>query len=1084
MIDYREQLKSIRSFPSLVRFLRDELDWPIATEDFEELTFEYSPEELGIDAANAAKIVEIKRLRPLVATQPWGIFFVKFEPKRLPVVALRRILNRVAVKKRASANSAERAAWAADDLLFVSNYGEGDQRQISFAHFSEAPDGRDLPTLKVLGWDNLDTALHLDAAARELTEHLAWPKDDTDADAWRKQWRAAFTLGHREVISTSKDLSIRLAVLASAIRDRIRTALAIETEKGPLTRLMTAFQEALVHDLDADGFADMYAQTIAYGLLSARIADPDKKTADDLPAQMRTNPFLRELMETFLHVGGRRGKAGGPGIDFDELGVGEVIEMLNHANMGAVIRDFGDRNPLEDPVMHFYELFLAEYDPEKRLKRGVFYTPRPIVAAMVRRVHVILCEERGMTDGLADPSVSILDPASGTGTFLVEAIGLIHDVLTTRWRAQGASADAIRANWNEYVPLSLLPRLFGFELMMAPYAIAHLKIALKLQETGYDFGSAERVNVVLTDSLDRESGEMEQLALLMPALAHEAQVARNAKKIRFSVVMGNPPYKNNSESTLAQVAERFPRLLDTSRLAAQVQTRNIRDDYAWFYAAADAYADDRHGIVCLITSDSYTRIESYQYFREQVLIHYRVLGLLRIGRSVFAAVSPRISFATLELLRRDVPRKDASGCSVGVTDIRGLAEGVSPSNLATTADPRLGLLSQVADGRATLPAPVTHEPTEGRRWSFLLPSPKLADRVLVDSLPVFKRGQERIFAGKWPGIITAFDELLKSREADDLAERMSSFFEACYSPGTRRQRALEEWASSHGIRERSLDRLEHVASEIVKNRVKYSQSNVKRSVSGSIPNELRWYPPPAYRHYIYYEPRIKIPRNVNPGRFEGWGSMEQWRDDNAHRMSPKLIFTTSTNPRSGYKAFVVDDEWFVKLHGGTSQQYNFTGLLVGGRPQRLAGAPNNLAGGGERMLDTLHSFELDDASLLHLVAAVYNSSLAERFLSEESGEELRIRIPSKDSQSLCVELVSQSRRMRNLHQLLYDGSSEDREGLVDCVHGLVKSSGRVVISSTGVQADVVKADLDSLIASEQELLDQLVESYYGLESEA
>ncbi len=127
MTDHRAVLKDIRSFPSLVRYLRDEMGWPIEGGDFEELTFEYTPEELGIDAASAAKIQEIKRLRPLSPRQPWGIFFVKFEPKRLPVVALRRILSRVALKKRASANSAERAAWAADDLLFVSNFGEGEE---------------------------------------------------------------------------------------------------------------------------------------------------------------------------------------------------------------------------------------------------------------------------------------------------------------------------------------------------------------------------------------------------------------------------------------------------------------------------------------------------------------------------------------------------------------------------------------------------------------------------------------------------------------------------------------------------------------------------------------------------------------------------------------------------------------------------------------------------------------------------------------------------------------------------------------------------------------------------------------------
>ena len=202
--DHRERLARIRRFDQLVAYLRDELGWPIDSDDFEKLTFDYTPEELGIDAKNAAKIKEIKRLRPLVTGQPWGIFFVKFEPKRLPVVALRRILSQVALKTRASANKPERQTWAADDLLFVSNYGEGEERRITFAHFSKPQDGHDLPTLKVLGWDNLDTPLHLDAVARELTTHLAWPDDDGDPDAWRERWRAAFTLRYGEVISTSK----------------------------------------------------------------------------------------------------------------------------------------------------------------------------------------------------------------------------------------------------------------------------------------------------------------------------------------------------------------------------------------------------------------------------------------------------------------------------------------------------------------------------------------------------------------------------------------------------------------------------------------------------------------------------------------------------------------------------------------------------------------------------------------------------------------------------------------------------------------------------------------------------------------
>src|SRR2546425_1496570 len=405
--DHRAVLAKIKRFDQLIAYLRDEMGWPIARDSFEDvddLFYDFTADELGIDPKTAAKIESIKRLRPLSPRQRWGIFFVKFEPKKLPVVALRRILSQVALKKRASANSAARAAWAADDLLFVSNYGEGDERQITFAHFSQDRTKADLPILKVLGWNDRDTALHLDGVATELATKLSWPEDDSNVDRWREKWRSAFTLRPDEVIKTSKALAVELAKLARRIRDRIRTILTIETENGPVTKLMKAFQEALVHDLDVDGFADMYAQTIAYGLLSARVTNPKANTADGFAAQLPvTNPFLKELMETFLHVGGRKGKAGrGPGIDFDELGVSEVVDLLDDANMEAVVRDFGDKNPQEDPVIHFYELFLKEYDAKKRMQRGVFYTPRPVVSYIVRSVDELLRTEFGLTDGLAD----------------------------------------------------------------------------------------------------------------------------------------------------------------------------------------------------------------------------------------------------------------------------------------------------------------------------------------------------------------------------------------------------------------------------------------------------------------------------------------------------------------------------------------------------------------------------------------------------------------------------------------------------------------------------------------------------------
>jgi predicted helicase len=393
---------------------------------------------------------------------------------------------------------------------------------------------------------------------------------------------------------------------------------------------MKAFQEALVHDLNEGGFADTYAQTIAYGLLSARVANPTEGTADDLAIQMPvTNPFLKELMEAFLHVGGRRGKSGGAGIDFDELGLSEIVALLDDANMEAVVRDFGDRNPQEDPVIHFYELFLKEYDAKKRMQRGVFYTPRPVVSYIVRSVDDLLRTEFGLEDGLADTAtwgematrvkgltipegvkptdcfVTVLDPATGTGTFLVEAIEIIHRTLVNKWEREGHSRKEIHELWNAYVPRHLLPRLHGYELLMAPYAIAHLKIGLKLYETGYRFESDERARIYLTNALVPASdiGQM-KLEGILPALAHEAQAVNEIKrKQRFTVVIGNPPYakssSNRSDAAEALVAE-YKRLVYD-----ETNVQPLSDDYVKFLAFAFQAAVSSASLIGIITNRSY-----------------------------------------------------------------------------------------------------------------------------------------------------------------------------------------------------------------------------------------------------------------------------------------------------------------------------------------------------------------------------------------------------------------------------------------------------------------------------------------------
>jgi len=602
----QELLRTIKTFPLLIKYLRDELNWPIESTDFDELTFDYNPEELGLDKETAVKIKEIKQLRPLHTNQPWGIFFINFEPKSLPVVVLRRILRSLVIKKRQSANKAQQATWKLHDLLFISSYGESDHRDITFAHFSEDPGMGDLPALRVLGWDDENTVAHLDHAHKTLKEKLRWPEDSSDIDKWRATWSQAFILRNREVVTTAKDLAVRMAELATAIRKRVNRVLAIESTKGPLRKLHAAFKEALIHDLTEDDFADMYAQTITYGLLSARVSRPAGLVAENIANMVPvTNPFLRDLLSTFLTVGGRKDK-----IDFDELGINEVVQALRDAKMEAVLRDFGDKNPQEDPVIHFYELFLKEYDPKKRMQRGVFYTPRPVVSFIVRSVDELLRTEFGLADGLADittwgemakshpdleipkgvkandPFVQILDPATGTGTFLVEVIAVIQKAMCAKWQKQGKAGKAIDLLWNQYVAEHLLPRLYGFELMMAPYAIAHMKIGLKLHETGYHFASHERARIYLTNSLEKAQDISDRFEFDAPALAHEAHAVNAVKEHkRFTVVIGNPPYSGESANKIEWIERNVKetyQCIDGVPIKEKGKKNWLLDDYVKF----------------------------------------------------------------------------------------------------------------------------------------------------------------------------------------------------------------------------------------------------------------------------------------------------------------------------------------------------------------------------------------------------------------------------------------------------------------------------------------------------------------------
>jgi len=666
-------LREVHTLPQLVKYLRDELGWPIGSQDFQEIdlddiTFDWEPEELGIDPKNAAAIESVKQLRPLQNGQPQGVFFVAFDKKRLPVVALRKLLATLVVKKRASARAAERPLWQMENLVFISSYGESDKRQLSFAYFQEPEFKEESPALKVLGWHEKDTPLHLDRVHDLLKEHMAWPERAAELPVWRRNWATAFELGHREVVSTARELADRLADLARGIRDRAKQLLDLEIETGPLRLLMESFKKALLHDLTDEQFADMYAQTVTYGLLSARITHPDPVKAETLPDLIPvTNPFLRELMETFVLAGGKtRGKRRKHQIDFDELGINDVVGLLRRANMDAVLRQFGAEDRREDPVTYFYEDFLNAYDRQERKRRGVYYTPMPVVSYIVRGVHELLQTEFGLADGLADtttwgemrkkhpglklppltdepgekrtispdePFVQILDPATGTATFLVEVIEVIHRTLAAKWKQQRLTDAQQRAAWNDYVPQHLLPRLHGFELMMAPYAIAHMKLGLKLAETGYRFDSDERARIYLTNALEPW---VKQIPLIgFDALAHEAAAVNEIKRQkRFTVVIGNPPYSkisSNLTSEMRATVERY-RYLDGEKIkergALQFEI-NLQDDYVKFFRLCEEKISTSNvGVLGLITNNGYLSTPTLRGMRDSLLESFSSIRVL------------------------------------------------------------------------------------------------------------------------------------------------------------------------------------------------------------------------------------------------------------------------------------------------------------------------------------------------------------------------------------------------------------------------------------------------------------------------
>lgn len=427
-------------------------------------------------------------------------------------------------------------------------------------------------------------------------------------------------------IGTPKQLAEMLAAQAALAKEAIVETHKREPESGPLHGYLADFRKQLLPDLQPDAFADMVSQTLAYGLFSAWVNMPAGQTFNRhmAPAYLPgTNPFLRQVFHSMT------------GPDLPEgvsWAVDRIADILNHTIRANVMEGFGAGQVAEDPVIHFYETFLAAYDPKLRKTRGVYYTPEPVVSYIVRSVDHILKTRFNLPDGLADtstievtetdpdtgetraatyPKVLILDPACGTGTFL-------HYVIKHIYRHQVETGN--RGTWPDYVRTHLLPRLFGFELLMAPYTMAHMKLAHCLQEeTGYQFQGDERINVFLTNALEPGEFRAEQLpGGFAHFIAEEAQAAAEVKREKpIMVVIGNPPYANFGR---LNKGEWIQGLIGDYKNGLHERKLNLDDDYIKFLRFAQWRVEQTgYGVVGFITNNSFVTGLTHREMRRRLL---------------------------------------------------------------------------------------------------------------------------------------------------------------------------------------------------------------------------------------------------------------------------------------------------------------------------------------------------------------------------------------------------------------------------------------------------------------------------------
>lgn len=475
---------------------------------------------------------------------------------------------------------------------------------------------------------------------------------------------------------TANTLARELAKRTRFLRDEIVSQEIKEQEgqPGELHGFYEAFQKYLIPGLDEKTFADLYAQTVTYGLFAAR-----SRSGDTFSRTLAVNFIPRSigiLHDVFQYI-----SLGNPSQQMEVI-IDDIADVLGAADINAILHQYERKGKGTDPIMHFYETFLSVYDPAMREMRGVYYTPEPVVGFIVRSLHSLLKSRFGLADGLASPEVTLLDPAAGTLTFPAEAIRLAVSEFTQKYGEGGKP---------RFIQDHILKDFNAFELMMAPYAMGHLKISLLLEELGYTLQADERFKLYLTNTLD--INEIEGTALPgLSTLSHESKLAGKIKKQDpILVILGNPPYSGMS----ANRSEWTEKLLKTDLDGAQgyytvdghpLGERNpkwLQDDYVKFLRFAQWKIQKAgRGMVGMITNHSYLDNPTFRGMRQSLMKTFNEIYILNLhGNSLKKETAPDgskdenvfdIQQGVAIVLYIKKPGK--SGCKVQLADLFGLRD--------------------------------------------------------------------------------------------------------------------------------------------------------------------------------------------------------------------------------------------------------------------------------------------------------------------------------------------------------------------------------------------------------------------------